>query len=126
MTPRYMRDRLLVMYDERVHPSHPWLTKQAVEFLSHSLRSDDWGAEFGSGRSTLWFARRLRHLVSIESDSLWNENISRLLDSERLSDKVDYRECVDKKNLCRAGAKSGQRIAGFLLGGRRRKRRLRR
>lgn len=34
------------------------------------------GFEWGSGRSTLWFAKRLAHLTSIESDASWFETVS--------------------------------------------------
>lgn len=33
------------------------------------------GWEWGSGRSTLWFARRLAFLTSIESDPVWFEQV---------------------------------------------------
>jgi hypothetical protein len=67
------------MYDEARNPENPWLTKQAVHFLSQTLRADDVGIEFGSGRSTIWFARRLRHLISVENNPLWYAKVSDLI-----------------------------------------------
>ncbi|MCK5642361.1 MAG: hypothetical protein KAJ19_16255 [Gammaproteobacteria bacterium] len=48
----------------RMHPDVPWLTRQAVEILEDWLKPGYVGLEWGSGRSTLWFARRVSHLTS--------------------------------------------------------------
>jgi hypothetical protein len=47
-----------------MHPDVPWLTRQAVEILEDWLKPGYVGLEWGSGRSTLWFARRVSHLTS--------------------------------------------------------------
>jgi predicted O-methyltransferase YrrM len=93
LTPRYIRNRLLVMYDEARNPENPWLTKQAVHFLSQTIRADDVGIEFGSGRSTIWFARRLRHLISVENNPLWYAKVTDLIRKSNLVQRVDYRKC---------------------------------
>jgi putative heme iron utilization protein len=54
------------MIDEFLHPNWPWLTKEAILLLERLLRPDDIGLEFGSGRSTIWFAERVEKLISIE------------------------------------------------------------
>ena len=48
------------------------------------------GFEWGSGRSTLWFAKRLQHLIIIESDSAWHAEVSRMV-AERGVTNVDLR-----------------------------------
>jgi hypothetical protein len=53
------------------------------------LRPDDTGAEFGSGRSTLWLARRCALLVSVEHDVAWHAAVSRVLAAERVAN-VQY------------------------------------
>jgi predicted O-methyltransferase YrrM len=90
-TPTYIRDRLLVFYDERKHPTHPWLTRDAVGFLSQVIKSADVGLEFGSGRSTIWFASRMSRLTSIEDNPYWHAKVSRLIEGQNLAKKVDYR-----------------------------------
>jgi hypothetical protein len=59
-TPRYVYHRTRQLFYERAHPADPWLTPAAIGLLSTLLRPADTGVEFGSGRSTLWFAARGR------------------------------------------------------------------
>jgi len=48
------------------------------------------GVEWGSGRSTRWFARRVRHLTSVEHDGGWHAIVSGGLAEDGLTN-VDYR-----------------------------------
>ena len=75
-SPRYLVDRARDRVYQATHPGDPWLTPAAVQFLSLWLRSTDRGLEFGSGRSTLWFARRTQHLTSIEHAPEWHARVS--------------------------------------------------
>jgi len=94
LTPRYVKDRLIVMSEEARNPGNPWLTKDAIRFLDEALRRDDAGMEFGSGRSTVWFARRLRHLISVEGDEAWHAKVQALIRDAGLAAKVEHRKCV--------------------------------
>lgn len=93
ITPRYTFDRLAVIFNELKRPEAPWLTSNANAILNDLIKPADIGVEFGSGRSTIWFAKRLRHLTSIENDPNWFNNVSQRINSISLSDKVDYRLC---------------------------------
>jgi predicted O-methyltransferase YrrM len=88
-SPRYLCVRTRQMLYERGHPDAPWLTPEAVRLLGRMLLPSDVGLEFGSGRSTLWFARRVRHLTSVEHDQRWYDDVSALL-KERALSNVDY------------------------------------
>lgn len=90
-TPRYVRDRLAVMAYQRMHPDAPWLTAQAISILSTWLKPTDVGFEWGSGRSTVWFARRVRKLCSVEHDASWARRVPEMLAAAGVPDKVDYR-----------------------------------
>jgi len=68
---RYVYDRLIWSIQHRMHPDYPWLTKDAVTFLSSWLRRTDVGLEWGAGKSTPWFAKRVASLTSIEHDPVW-------------------------------------------------------
>ncbi len=63
----------------RTHPGVPWLTRQAVEILDDRLKPGDVGLEWGSGRSTAWFAQRVAHLKSIEHNDYWYNRVKKLL-----------------------------------------------
>ncbi len=54
------------------------------------------GLEYGSGKSTLFFASRLKKLVSVEHAKDWYENIKKLLATKNIQN-VDYR-LVEKNN----------------------------
>jgi predicted O-methyltransferase YrrM len=88
-TPRYVYNRARQMWCEHAHPDYPWLTPGAVRLLASMLRRSDRGAEFGSGRSTVWFAQRVGHLTSVEHDEVWHRQVSARL-KERGLVHVDY------------------------------------
>jgi predicted O-methyltransferase YrrM len=88
-TPRYIYHRARQMLYERGHGDDPWLTPAAIRLLESLLRPADRGAEFGSGRSTIWFAERVAALTSVEHDEQWYETVSAKLKERRLAN-VDY------------------------------------
>jgi hypothetical protein len=89
-TIRYIANRLQVMLYERLHPDSPWLCKDAVKILDSWLKPTDRGFEWGSGRSTIWFAMRVSHLISVEHDPKWAEIMKKKLHDLNLSNRVDY------------------------------------
>ena len=84
-TPRYVYRRTGQIMYERAHPDDPWLTPAAISLLTRLLRPVDTGAEFGSGRSTVWFAARVAALTSVEHDKRWYEAVSARLAERGLS-----------------------------------------
>jgi hypothetical protein len=89
-TPRYVWDRMQLFRHERAHPGDPWLTSDAVRFLDSWLRPGDAGVEWGTGRSTAWFASRVGRLLSIEHDPLWHSRVAAQLAANGI-DTVDLR-----------------------------------
>lgn len=61
---------------DRSHPGEPWIAIGAISYLKEHLRPDMTGFEWGSGRSTAWYAARLRSLTSIEHDASWYQTVS--------------------------------------------------
>lgn len=94
-TPRYLADRMRDRLYQAAHPEDPWLTPLAIQFLSAWLQKTDRGLEFGSGRSTLWFARRVASLTSIEHSPAWYERIRQALQAQGRQN-VDYRLIEDQ------------------------------
>lgn len=69
--PGQLWPRIRYWWWERRNPDKPWLTPGAVAFLDGHLTPEMAGLEFGSGRSTAWFARKLARLVSVEHHEEW-------------------------------------------------------
>lgn len=88
--PRYIRDRLAVMSYQRMHPDAPWLTAHAISILSTWIKPTDAGPEWGSGRSTVWFARRAQRSPIAGRDAQWGANVPAMLAQAGLGDKVEY------------------------------------
>jgi len=86
----YIYNRFLLMRYERANPNVPWLTPQMNEVLDSLLQASDVGVEWGSGRSTLWFAKRVSHLISVEHDSTWVAQVKVMVKNAGANDKVDY------------------------------------
>jgi predicted O-methyltransferase YrrM len=74
-TPRYIVDRAVNIAYGRIHADLPWLTPRANEVLGTLLRPTDHGLEFGSGRSTIWLARHVSRLTSVEHNEKWHAKV---------------------------------------------------
>ncbi len=59
------------IYLESKNKNKPWLTNDSIKFLSNWIKPDDVILEFGSGQSTIWFAKRTKHVTSIEHNKKW-------------------------------------------------------
>jgi hypothetical protein len=49
----------------------PWISRKAIRFLENYLHRDMTVFEYGSGGSTIFFAQRCDHVISIEDDHQW-------------------------------------------------------
>lgn len=76
----------------------PWVTFAAIDYLDAFVQPDHKVFEWGSGGSTLFFAKRARHVVSIEHDEGWFEQ-ARVALASAAGRKIDYR-------LVRAGTEA--------------------
>jgi predicted O-methyltransferase YrrM len=81
-TPRYIINRLAVMFykDAQKEPL-PMLATGAIQFLDGWLTRQDRMFEYGSGYSTVWFAKRVGEIVSVESDPKWYALVHRQIES---------------------------------------------
>ena len=75
---------------EKLNPDKPWLCRGTIKFCEREFAGSMTGVEFGSGRSTAWFARRVGHLTSVEHDSGWHARVTETLQGEGLTN-IDYR-----------------------------------
>lgn len=74
-TPLYIRSRIKNYFYYRNNPDKPWLTQDSNKFLEQYLTKEDNVLEFGSGGSTLFFAKKCKHIVTFEHDILWYNKI---------------------------------------------------
>ena len=88
-TPRYIVNRVRLFFYEKRHKDEPWIPSKAVQALDKLLTQEMRGVEFGSGRSTVWYANRLCHLVSVEDHQEWYSVVQKQLGVDRVSN-VDY------------------------------------
>lgn len=51
--------------------AHPWIVKEAIDFLDGYVQPWMRVFEWGSGGSTTWFASRARHVTTVEHQMLW-------------------------------------------------------
>jgi predicted O-methyltransferase YrrM len=109
-TPRYIVNRTRQMLYERAHPADPWLAPAAIGLLRSLLRPADRGLEFGSGRSTVWFARHVSALTSVEHDERWHASVSAMLEAKGL-DNVDYILAPGDQPMERGGESAYARTA---------------
>jgi predicted O-methyltransferase YrrM len=106
----YVYHRTRQLFYERAHPDHPWLTPAAIDLLATLLRPADTGAEFGSGRSTLWFAARVAALTSVEHDARWHETVTARL-SNGGPGNVEYILAPEDQPMERGGDSAYARTA---------------
>ena len=62
--------------DDRGHPL-PWYTYPCIQTLESRLSPTSRVFEWGSGHSTLWFAQRVREIVTVEHDLRWVSELRR-------------------------------------------------
>jgi predicted O-methyltransferase YrrM len=94
-SPRYIYDRLSLAIYEKQNKDHPWLTKDAIALLNSFLKKTDVGLEWGSGRSTVWFASKIQHLVSVEDNPEWYNVVKEKLVDKKLNN-TDYYLQIEK------------------------------
>ncbi|WP_442589358.1 FkbM family methyltransferase [Pedobacter sp. AW31-3R] len=53
----------------------PWVTYSFIDFIGPRLNKEMTIFEYGSGNSTLFYAKRVQHVISVEHDELWYNKI---------------------------------------------------
>jgi predicted O-methyltransferase YrrM len=74
----------------RKTPERPWIVPAAVGWLGRRMRGEWSVLELGSGRSTVWFARRAGSVLSFEDNEYWHPRTKERLAEGGLSN-VDLR-----------------------------------
>jgi precorrin-6B methylase 2 len=62
----------------------PWFSYAAIDFLEGHLRSEMCVFEYGSGGSTVFFARRTSRVTAVENNPEWHQLVSERLRAKKL------------------------------------------
>jgi SAM-dependent methyltransferase len=62
----------------------PWFSYAAIDFLEDFVRRDMSVFEYGSGGSTIFFAKRASRVISVEDNPKWFEWVSRRVEQQGL------------------------------------------
>ncbi|WP_299149336.1 class I SAM-dependent methyltransferase [uncultured Dokdonia sp.] len=84
-TPRYITNRIGLYVYEQLNKDKPWIAPSAIKWLDTNLHKEMSGVEFGSGRSTVWYAHKLKNLVSIEDHQDWYQKVKQQLEKAKLT-----------------------------------------
>jgi Methyltransferase domain len=73
--PQLLAARLKYWVWERQNPDKPWMCPGTIAFCEKALSKSMTALEFGSGRSTRWFAGLVGHVTSVEHDGAWYSEV---------------------------------------------------
>ena len=59
----------------------PWVTLSFYEFIKERMNQDLDVFEFGSGNSSVWFAKRVKSVTAVEHDKIWFDKMKNSMPS---------------------------------------------
>lgn len=68
----------------------PWITFAAFDFLKQILTKEMRVFEYGSGGSTVYYAKRVKEVISVEHDQLWNDKVTNYIKLKKYSNVKSY------------------------------------
>ena len=71
-------------------PELPWIAYTAIDYLEHFLNKNSRVLEFGSGMSTIWYAKHAGEVFSVEDYRPWYEKVTNMIEANHL-DNITYR-----------------------------------
>ena len=88
---RVARPILKVNYKifKAMHPLRPWTSQASISIFEALLKKDMTGFEYGSGNSTVFFARHLGQFTSVEHHEQWFKIVKQKLEHLNIVN-VDY------------------------------------
>ena len=86
---RYLVEWRRAYRSSPLEDEQPWITFSARRWLDEIVTNKMIVFEYGSGGSTLYFAKRVKRLVSVEHDPDWHSTVSRRLMCCK-AEHVDY------------------------------------
>jgi hypothetical protein len=100
--------------DKRNNPI-PWMTYPFFDFINERLSNDFTLFEYGSGNSTLYWAKRLKKVISVEHDIEWYEMMRKIIPCN-----VNYRFVLINENYANSIALTEEKFDIIVIDGRKR------
>lgn len=66
-------------------PSVPWISYSAIDILEKHLTRSSRVLEFGSGMSTIWYAKHAGEVFSVDNYKPWFEKVNKILTKEKIN-----------------------------------------
>ncbi len=77
-----------------VRPELPWISYDAIAVIKNHLTKKSKVLEFGSGMSTLWYAKQAGEVFSVDDDTVWYGMMSKRFQAKGISN-VHYQLSTD-------------------------------
>jgi SAM-dependent methyltransferase len=90
----YVFDRVKYWIYTKKNPKSPWFAPDSVDLIGKVLKKTDLVLEFGSGRSTFWFAERCKQVISVENSKFWFEKIENKINKNKISNIEIYLKSI--------------------------------
>lgn len=85
----------LLRHEASIVQSEPWINESAKNWLANYLNKEMRVFEYGSGGSTLFMAKRVKEISSVESDIYWYSKIMKTIRMSGIKNcKVFYAEAT--------------------------------
>lgn len=89
----------------------PWIGFGAIDFLNKHLSEKDVVFEYGAGGSTIFFAKRVKQVISVEHDMAWYDSVVLKLNNEALSNVAIF--CIQAEETISNSSRDPSSYSNF-------------
>lgn len=93
----------------------PWVTYSFIDFIKERIHKDLKIFEFGSGNSTLFYAQRVKKVISVEHDRAWFEKV---VAAKPENSEMIYCELETNGEYCRIPSTLNEKFDIIIIDGR--------
>jgi predicted O-methyltransferase YrrM len=93
----------------------PFMSYPAIEFLARRVQPDISVFEYGSGASTVWWASRVKNVISVEHDETWYRDVLQQIPSNVT---LEFVALEPGGAYCRRAVEQGRTFDVVILDGR--------
>jgi hypothetical protein len=74
-TLTYVLNKIKYKLGKRKYKEAPWLVYEAIDYLANQIRETDNVFEWGAGKSSIWFAKKCKSIISVEHNEKWYNDL---------------------------------------------------